>query len=123
MTLLWVPKELVITEGHFGSVTHEPSTKNLYSCLPGFKPTLISQLPLASFLPESAFASQLLKLPARPTVFALGAYSLNTVAFALLNTVVLTITTSLLYPIYTQQLMLVKKFYLRRYYTNALLIG
>jgi hypothetical protein len=82
-----------------GSLSHEPSTKNLYSYLPGFKFTLITQFPFESFLALSAFVSQLLKLPAKQTLLACGAYNLNCMIFgfnAVLD-VIVAIATSFVY--------------------------
>jgi len=72
-TQLWVPKELGTQAVQRGSFTHAPSTKNLYSCLPGLRDVLTNQLPLESFLATSFLESHLLKLPDKTTFFAVGA--------------------------------------------------
>src|SRR4030042_6515764 len=81
MMQLWLPKLLGTQAVHCGSLNQEPSTKNLYSYLPGFKLTFAAQLPLKSFFAESILVFQLLKVPARLPRFACGAYSLNSVGF------------------------------------------
>jgi hypothetical protein len=70
ITQFWLPKELGTQEVQRGSFNQELSTRNLYSYLPGFKFTLTIQLPLESFLADNLLVSQLLKEPAKATLFA-----------------------------------------------------
>lgn len=67
------PKAFATTLEQLGSFHQEPSTKNLYSYLPGFKLAFTVQFPLESFLPNNPFVFQLLKVPTKLTFFAFGA--------------------------------------------------
>lgn len=92
MTQFLEPKALVTQPLQLGSFTQLPSTRNLYSYLPGFNERFTDQAPFRPFFAEWALGSQLLKVPARLTFFAWGALSLNAVAFALLVTLQLDLT-------------------------------
>jgi hypothetical protein len=72
-TQFCVPKEFATQEAQRGSFVHTPSTKNLYSCLPGLRFVFTSQLPLESHFASSFLASQPLKEPAKFTFLAFGA--------------------------------------------------
>src|SRR3989338_3859801 len=60
-----------------GSFVQLPSTRYLYSCLPGLKFRDTCQLPSLDFFSVSDVALQLLNVPAIATFFAYGALRLN----------------------------------------------
>src|SRR4030042_5107132 len=77
LTEFWLPKGFSTLSWAFGSSSQTSSTQKRYSCLPGGRAKLASQVPLLSFFIGRSWTSQLLKSPAKNTLSASGAYKLN----------------------------------------------
>jgi hypothetical protein len=85
MTQLELPNSFPHRSVEFGSSCHIPSTMNRYWYVPGSRYTTLSHNPgdllLLLCFRGCEFLSQLLKLPARYTLIASGAVSLNVTRF------------------------------------------